>query len=67
MELANGTTKKDISFRNRQTGRHKVLPKGQTVRIRDTFAQGNAYTLTTTYKGDSYEVNGILARDIERD
>lgn len=66
MELATGTTKKELSFRDRQTGRSKVLPAGQQVRIRDTFAQGNAYTLTTNYKGDSYEVNGVLARDIER-
>lgn len=66
MELASGITKKDISFRNRQTGRSKVIPLGQNVRIRDTFAQGNGFTLVTKYKGESYEANGVLARDIER-
>ena len=66
MELATGTTTKSISFRNRQTGRSRVIPAGQQVRIRDTFAQGNAYTLTTKHNGESYEVNGVLARDFER-
>ena len=67
MELASGTTKKDISFRNRQTGRSKVIPAGQPVRVRDTFTQGNAFTLTTKYKGESYEANGVLARDFEQE
>lgn len=67
MDVAMGTTNREITFKNRQTGRAKVIPAGQKVRIRNAFAQGNGYVLNTTYQGESYEMMGAVARDFTRD
>lgn len=67
MEIALGTTNREISFKNRQTGRSKVIPAGQKVSIRNAFAQGNGYVLKTTHRGDAYETQGVVAAHFTRD
>lgn len=67
MTITMGTTNRAITFKNRQTRRAKLIPAGQKVRIRDTFAQGNGYTLTTVFEGESCETNGLTAEAFTRD
>lgn len=59
MSTVAGITKRDLTFKNWPTGRSIVVPAGQKVRVRDTFAVGTAYTLTADYKGETYKVNGM--------
>lgn len=67
MDIAMGTTTREITFKNRQTGRAKRIPAGQKVRIRHAFATGDGYVLNTTYQGDTYEMKGAQSRDFTRD